>query len=262
MEAALDGAAAAGLRLVEPAFIRGYVTFDESMFSDAPARGLRRAMETRSLGAVAVSAHLDLTAPGAVDALRRRIGFVAGVGARILVTNAGPATGEAALRHTLEAALPEAEAVGIVVALENPGHGCGDLIPEAGAGAALLDRIGAGPEVLGLNLDLGNVMTYSDGAVPLRGQIAAAGRHLVHIHLKDVAEKHGGWVFVPVGQGAVGYGDLLAEVPPGLPVALEMPLRLRRPGKADPERSETPASAQEIAASVRSALEFVLSHRP
>ena len=262
MEAALDGAAAAGLALVEPAFIRGYVPFDEDAFGDASARALRRAMEARGLGAVAVSAHLDLTADGAADALRRRIGFVAGLGARIVVTNAGPASGEAALRRVLDAVLPAARAAGVAVALENPGHGRGDLIPDAAAGAALLDRIGAGTEVLGLNLDLGNVLTYSDGAVPLDGQVAAAGRHLLHLHLKDVVERDGGWSFVPVGRGAVGYARLLGDVPPGVPVGLEMPLRLRRPGKADPCRAADPAPRAEIDAAVRAAAAFVSARLP
>ena len=254
MEVALDGAASAGARFVEPAYIRGYVPFTEDDFADAPARALRDALAARGLRAGALSAHLDLSAPDAVDALRRRIGFAATIGAPFVVTNAGPAARIHAVRGTIDAALPVARAAGVVLALENPGHGAGDLIGDAVAGAAFLDDIGAGPGVLGLNLDLGNVRTYAKGRVPLDGQIAAAGRHLVHLHLKDVADRDGGWTFTAIGEGDLPYDALLRDVPPDLPIGLELPLRLRRPGYADPARADAPMAIAAIDAAVRASL--------
>lgn len=261
LEAALDGAAEAGFRVVEPAFIAGYIPFDEDDFGPGPAQTLRRTMEGRGLSARALSAHVDMTAAGAAERLRRRIGFAAAIGARFVVTNAGPAAGEAAFLAALEAVLLEAEAAGVVLALENPGHGSGDLIPDAAAGAALLERVGAGPERVGLNLDLGNVLTYSGGRTDPAGQVAAAGAHLVHLHLKDVADRDGGWVFVPIGDGEVGYDAILPALPPGVPLGIEMPLRLRRLGRADPVRAEAPTPLPAIAAAAREARAFVAGGR-
>ncbi len=257
MEAALEGAAAAGARHVEPAFIRGYVPFTEADFSEASGRALRAGLEARGLEAGALSAHLDLSTPDAAEALRRRIGFAALIGAPFVVTNAGPADRAGAIRATLDAVLTAAGDASVVLALENPGHGEGDLLPDAAAGATLLDEIGAGPELLGLNLDLGNVHTYSRGRVPIAGQVAAAGRHLVHLHLKDVAEAGGGWRFTAIGDGDLPFAALLPEIPPGLPLGLELPLRLRRPGYADPSRADAPVPLEEIDAAVRRSLACV-----
>lgn len=252
MEAALDGVAAAGGTTVEPAFIGGYVPFTEADFGDGPARSMRSALDARGLSAGGLSAHLDLSAEHAVDALRRRIAFAAAIGAPFVVTNAGPAAREAAIRRTLEAVLPAAEEAGVVLALENPGHGSGDLIPDAAAGAAFVERIGAAQ--LGLNLDLGNLHTYSQGSVPLEGQIAAAGPHLVHLHLKDVADRAGGWVFTAIGAGDLYRGALLAELPSDIPLGIELPLRLRRAGYRDPARAEDPVSLADIDAAVGASL--------
>lgn len=186
MEAALDGAVRAGASHVEPAFIDGYVDFTEADFGPGPARVLRDALRERGLRAGALSAHLNLSAPDAGDALRRRIDLAAEIGAPFVVTNAGPAAAEGAVRRTLDGV--RRMAGGPLVLLENPGHGAGDLIPHAAAGAAFLERMDADPDLFGLNLDLGNVFTYSRGTVPLAGQIAAGGRWLRHLHLKDVRD--------------------------------------------------------------------------
>jgi sugar phosphate isomerase/epimerase len=254
MEAALDGVAEAGARHVEPAFIRGYVPFTEDDLEDGPARAMRRALEDRGLLAGALSAHLDLSAPDAARALRRRIRFAALIGAPFVVTNAGPAAAEDAIRRTLDAALGEE---GATVLLENPGHGAGDLVPDAAAGAALLERIDADPARLGLNLDLGNVHTYGRGAVPLPGQVAAAGRWLRHLHLKDVRDTGTGWRFTAVGAGDLPHADLLGEVPAQVSLGLELPLRLRRVGYADPSRAEAPVPLAQIAEAVRASLATV-----
>ena len=251
MEAALDGAAEAGASHVEPAFIRGYVPFTEEDFAEAPALSLRRALDARGLRAGALSAHLDLSASDAAEALRRRIRFAALIGAPFVVTNAGPARAEDAIRRTLEGALDED---GPAVLLENPGHGAGDLIPEAAAGAAFLERIGADPARLGLNLDLGNAHTYAHGTVSLGGQVAAAGSWLRHLHVKDVRDTGAGWRFTAIGAGDLPYARLLAEVPPDLPLGLELPLRLLREGYADPSRAEAPVPLGEVSAAVRASL--------
>ena len=162
-------------------------------------------METRHLRVRAVSAHMDLGAPGAAERLARRIGFAAEIGARYLITNAGPARSRDAISRRIVDATAHLERAGVVLALENPGHGHRDLLPRCGRpGRHSLDAIDADPAWVGLNLDLGNVLTYKGSVDPV-AEIAAAGPRLVHLHCKDVAERDGDWVFVPIGEGDVDY---------------------------------------------------------
>jgi sugar phosphate isomerase/epimerase len=254
MEAALDALAGLGVASVEPAFIRGYTEFDEATFSDAGARALGRALASRGLGARGVSAHMDLSASEAEAMLRRRVGFAALLGAPVLVTNAGPAAGRAAIVALLDRAVPWLEDAGVTLALENPGHGSGDLIGRPADGAALVRDLDA-PR-LRLNLDVGNLVTYAGGA-DLADGLAVALPVAAQTHLKDVAAAGGDWRFVPLGEGLVDWSLVAREVrrlAPGLPVAIELPLRLWRPGRADPRRRADPVPLPEIAEAIRRSL--------
>jgi sugar phosphate isomerase/epimerase len=79
LEKAFEEIAASGAHSVEPAFIKGYIDFDESAFSDGNGRRLARLIADAGLGVTAVSAHLDLACEGAVEMMRRRIAFAASV---------------------------------------------------------------------------------------------------------------------------------------------------------------------------------------
>ena len=128
MGRAFDLIAAAGATHVEPAFIRGYVDFAEPNLAPAPGAALRRRARDAGLAVHAVSGHLDLSGDDAGAGLARRIALAEACGACILITNAGPAARRDRIEATLEATLPLCERAGIVLALENPGHGSGDLL--------------------------------------------------------------------------------------------------------------------------------------
>ncbi len=257
LDVALAELARIGVDRVEPAYIRGYVDFDESAFSDAAAARFASRLAAHGLTAQAVSAHMTLSGPDASAALARRIAFAAGIGAPVLITNAGPAAEQGAILATIAANIGRLEDAGIRLALENPGHGSGDIFGHAAEGLALLDAIGA-PQV-GLNYDIGNVWTYNNGRVPLAGDLTCALPHMVHAHLKDIRSDGGDWVFCPLGQGGVGYGAIaaqLARAAPALPLALELPLRLRRPNRGDPERVSDPLPLPAIADAITGSLAF------
>ncbi|MER8828932.1 sugar phosphate isomerase/epimerase [Mesorhizobium sp. M0938] len=257
MELAIAEIAAAGAHHVEPAFIRGYVDFDEGMFTGTKALKLRQTAENAGLGINAVSAHLDLSAPDAVDALVRRVAFAAGLGASFLITNAGPITSRAIIRRTIDAVLPRLEQTGIVLALENPGHGHGDLLGSARLGASFIREIGS--RHVRLNHDAGNVFTYSGETVQPAQDIAAAIDTVGHAHLKDVVSTGAGWAFCAVGDGSVGYGPYWAILPATLPVSIELPLRLERPQRHDPQRRNTPVDIATIRSALQRSLHFVSS---
>src|SRR5690554_3447408 len=107
-DVALAAIAASGMTCVEPAYIAGYVDFDESSFSVPAAQELRREVERHGLACPAISAHMDI---GRLDAetsamLARRIRFAAEVGARFLISNAGLAADADLIRRRVENVLP------------------------------------------------------------------------------------------------------------------------------------------------------------
>lgn len=255
MELAIEEIAAAGASHIEPAFIRGYVDFDEGMFTDTKGSKLRQTAGSAGLGINAVSAHLDLSGPDAVDSLLRRVAFAAGLGASFLITNAGPMTNRASIRRTIDAVLPGLEQANIVLALENPGHGKGDLLGDARSGASFVREIGS--RHVCLNHDAGNVFTYSDEATQPAEDIATALQAVGHAHLKDIVSAGSGWAFCAVGDGSIDYEPYWAMLPPTLPVSIELPLRLERPQRRDPQRRNEPVDMAIIRRALQRSLHFV-----
>lgn len=253
---ALEDASAAGIAYVEPAFIDGYVTFDETDLETPAATHLVRRIESAGLAVHAVSAHMNLAMRDAEPRLERRIRFAEALGARCLVTNAGPAVDATLVLGRLERVVPQLERAGVVLALENPGHGAGDMLPDGRSGLRLLDRLGR-PEWIRLNYDIGNAWSYHHGAIDLADDLAAAMSAMAFVHLKDVATEGDGWRFVAPGEGEVGLLDLVSTLRarrPDLVLGLEMPLRLQRPGRGDPIRRTEPIERSMLVSALRRAV--------
>ncbi len=250
-----------GFTLVEPAFIAGYVAFDETAFTPAEATRMARRLADFGLRAQAISAHIDLGLPDSATRLERRAEFAAGVGAPILITNATSVERQGRFLATLDAVLPRIGNLGLMLALENPGHGTGALLDCGISGARVL---AAFPDpALRLNYDVGNAMTYGACRTDALADLQAAAPVVAHVHLKDVIEDEAGWHFCPVGDGIVGIAavlDWLARTHPDLPLGLELPLRLFRPGFADPVRRPHPPSLDEIRQALRRSSDFLRDH--
>lgn len=255
LDAAIAGIAAAGARFIEPAFIEGYVPFDEGAFSTQNAATLRRSIENAGLRPLAVSAHMNLASPGACEMLARRIDFTAGLGSGMLISNAGATSARAAILKVLEGAAKRCEEAGVVLALENPGHGAADLLPNGRAGAALAREL-ASP-FLRLNYDAGNILTYSRGRLSPEHDFHEACPFTAHLHLKDVRITPEGFAFSAIGDGDVDFAALWPALPKDMPVGIELPLRLARPGFADPVRRPEPLPLAEIERALRKSLDYV-----
>ena len=255
---ALDEIAAAGGTHAEIAYIKGYVAFDEDAFSPGNAAAVADALRMAGLSSVAVSAHVNAALPEAVEQLRRRLRFARRIGADIVITNAGPANLRESLLRNLDAVIPEAEAQRVVIAFENPGHGAGDLIGTAAEAADFAQAVNS-PWVR-INYDIGNVFTYSGEQVLPENDIEAVLPSAAHLHAKDVRSTPDGWTFTAVGEGSINYRAVLrrlAQHGASLPLGLELPLRLRRPGRQDPVRAPDPLPLGEIRDAVRRSLDFV-----
>lgn len=252
MEVAFAELATLGIDDVEPAYIRGYVDFDETAFSASAAMRMRRGLADNGLGARALSAHIDLTAPDAGAALARRVGFAAEIGARILITNAGPLAGLSAMRAALEGVQVRLADADVTLALENPGHGAGDAFGAAAEGLALLGGMDAAR--IGLNYDVGNVWTYSGGTRTPEDDFPAARPMTVHAHLKDIRADGADWRFCALGEGAIDFGAI-APLLDDIPVAVELPLRLSRPRRGDPLRAAEPLPLTHVRAALAASLD-------
>jgi sugar phosphate isomerase/epimerase len=244
-----------GIAEVEVAYIDGYMAFDEGSFTARAGREVASLFAGHGVAMRAVSAHTDLGRADSIDRLLRRLDFAVGAGLDTLISNATATAARAAFMRTVEAVLPRLSDAGVVLALENPGHGRDVLLPDGRTGAAIVATWDS--PWLRLNYDIGNAWTYAGGRIDLAADLDAALPVVRRVHLKDVAERGPDWHFCPFGAGAVGYGGRLPVAPlHGLDATLEHPLRLWRPGRADPaRRSAVPTEAEmrsSIAASVAS----------
>lgn len=255
LELAFALIARAGGRAVEPAYIEGYVAFDETAFSEANATMVGQALAREGLSATAVSAHLDMGDADAAERLTNRLRFARQVGAGILITNTTSRERRDALSRTIEATLPICEDLGVVLALENPGQGEDLVIANAADGVALMNAFRS--PWLRLNYDFGNVFTASDGLVHPDIDMDAALPFMAHAHVKDVLALPDEWRFTAIGEGSLDYRAIAAKLKqrcPDLPIGLELPLRLRRPGRRTPIRAPDALPIDAIEKAVRSSL--------
>ena len=240
-----------GLRLVEPAFIKGYMIFDEADFSETAAINMRHMLSRFDLSAVAISAHMDNGLPDSGEMLARRIRYTAEIGARFTITNSSTVDRRADLNRVLETNLRLAEELGVIIALENPGNGPTNIMRDGKSGAELVRSFNS--PSLRLNYDTANALTCTEGQTRPETDIDEALPVLAHAHLKDVVQREGRWHYVAIGAGELDYDVLLKKlsVRADVPLTLELPLRLKRRFHAEPERgAELPAIA-DIAASLR-----------
>lgn len=254
---AFESLARVGATHVEPAFIVGYTEpFDESAFSSERAHAYRRLIETSGLGCVAMSSHIDLGLPGAVDVFTGRMRFAAAIGARIVATNAAARIREAGFFRNMEVLLHRAEEIGVTIALENPGDGSDNLLDTADDGLALVRRFGS--DHLGLNYDAANTASHRPGLGDFAGDAIRAMPACVHIHVKDLVRRETGWHFTAIGEGTIGCDRILeaARERPGMPVSLELPMRLHRRPDAQPVRRAEPVPLREIEDALSRSLAF------
>lgn len=242
-----------GVPEVEVAYIEGYMPFDEGTFTAQSGREVARLFANHGVTMRAVSAHTDLGRADSVERLLRRLDFVAGAGLDTIVSNATTVGAREDFMRTVEATLPRLADAGVVLAIENPGHGRDALIPDGRTGAAIVAEWHS--PWLRLNYDIGNAYTYSQGRIDLPADLTAAMPFVRRVHLKDVAAVGSDWSFCHIGAGAIGYGTRLSlSSLHGVDITLEHPIRLWRPGRGDPVRHLDVPEKEDVQAVIASSL--------
>ena len=241
-----------GIKLVEPAYINGYMVFDEEAFEAPAITAMKALLKQHQLSCHAISAHMDTSAENAEAMLARRLRFTAEIGARFTITNSTTVDRRLLFEKTLEANLRLAEQLGVIIALENPGHGKANIMMDGKHGAELVRYFNS--PFLCMNYDTSNVLTYSEGGTRPETDIDFALPVSSHMHLKDVVREKDCWRYVAIGHGDIDYPKLLAKLKPHpeIPLTLELPLRLKRKFNQDPMRDPEISSPKSIAEAIKS----------
>ncbi len=262
LDRAFAAIAAAGVSRIEPSYTSGYVDAPgPDTFSDRTAAALRAQVEQFGLTCTAVSMHMDMAAADAVEAFTRRMAFSAALGAEFVLSNAASRADEAAFYANMEELAARAEALGVIIGIENPGNGDDVLFATGADGAALCRNIGS-PNV-GLNFDVGNVVTFQRGARNPQDELKACLDEVVNIHAKDVRDTGQGYAFTAIGAGDVDWDAVFGHVRAAgrpLGVTIEAPLRLDREGYRSPRRAPAPIPFEAAVAALQQSVEFVEAH--
>ncbi len=254
--AVLDSMASCGVRFVEPAFIVGYTEpFDEATFSSENARQYRAWLDASGLACYAFSSHIDLGRADAVEVFTRRMAFAAALGTRVINTNAAVRGNTEQFFANITPLARAAEAMGMIIGLENPGNGEDNLFNNAEEGLALIRDLDL--PAIRMNYDPGNTASHRPGKIDAVADAVAAIPGCAHFHVKDVVTDDG-WRFVPPGSGDIGYDPIMQALADAkLPFGVELPLRMRRLPNAQPVRAAEPIPLPQIEAEIRACLEYV-----
>ena len=257
-ERTLGSLAACGATHVEPAFIVGYTEpFDEDAFTPDAARRYAAHLRTAGLRCHAMSSHIDLGRPDAVSVFRARMDFARSLGAAVINTNAAVENNADAFFRNIDPLIRHAEALDLVIGLENPGDARPNLVDSAIAnGIALVRRLDT-PRVR-LNHDAANLASHRPSLDAVADAIAALP-WCAHLHLKAARRTEDGFRHDPLDANDPDLSRLLdaLRADPALPVAIELPLRMRHGLDAQPWRRVTRLPLGEIEAAVRRSLEAV-----
>jgi sugar phosphate isomerase/epimerase len=247
-----------GIKYVEIAFIRGYTKdLSESVFSSSNARTLRQLLADHDLKTVALAAHMDLGEKDAVSAFKTRMDFARELGVSIVLSNSSTKKNRKNFFDNMEKLSEYGESIEMVISLENPGDGEGNLIGSGKDGAKIIEEINS--PYAKLNYDFCNTYSYSKGYTLPEDDLHFAQPHTAHYHLKDMAPDKEGWFFSGIGRGVINYNHILETIrkqPERLPIGLELPLAIRRDKSFNPKEKKPAPGLEEIRTVVTESYEY------
>lgn len=256
---ALEEISRLGATHVELAFIEGYTdSFTDDLFTNGHARAIARMLADAGLACHAFSSHMDLGTGDSVDRFKRRMEFAATIGAKIINTNAAVRNNSETFDSNVDTLEVLAEALQVVIGLENPGDGKPSLIDRAADGAALIRRIDS--PWIRMNYDFGNLLSHLFARVRPEDDWVDALPVAAHLHIKDVKTGPQGWHFTEIGKGDIDFAPVLStlrEYHPLLPVSLEIPLRMFRGPDALPVRLPSPVDLETIRGVLSRSFDYV-----
>jgi sugar phosphate isomerase/epimerase len=250
---------AVGVDLVEIAFIEGYTDpFTEDYFNTENAELILSLLAEYSLKCPSFSSHVDLSKAGIVDIFKNRMAFARRIGSTYIISNAAPLQNKRRFMENIKELGHAAEAMNMVIVLENPGDGKANVVNSGEPAARAIKEIGL--DTVKINYDFGNILSHCFEKIRPEDDYKIAAACTAHYHIKDVAADETGWYFTQIGQGSIDYRRILKELaglPEPVPISLEIPLRIRRAPDASPRRAPLPVDLKEIRQVMQRSVEFV-----
>jgi sugar phosphate isomerase/epimerase len=247
-----------GTNTVELAFLQAYFpTLSDEFFTDWRARQYRSVLSEFGLSSVALSAHMDLGEENSCPAFERRMVFAKELGARYIISNSSQRIREKMFFRNIAVLADLAQSLSLVICLENPGDGEDQIVFSGKTGAKVIQEIGS--EWVRLNYDIGNVFIYSKGAIRPEADLDEALPAAVHYHLKDVREDPTGYYYCQIGTGVIDYKEILgtlAAKASSAPLAIELPLQLKRGLDFVSWVDSSPADLVDVRRILKGSLEF------
>jgi sugar phosphate isomerase/epimerase len=183
-------------------------------------------LEKHGLEFYGLFGHCNLSDPGDIPKLRKRMEYTRRLGGGYIDTNAGPAGQEAGFFRNLPGIVELAKELDLTVCLET--HG--DMLVSGAAAATVFDKVKS-DRVL-LSYDPANVFFYTRGKVDPVTDIERVYERIGMIHFKGVAvsEDRTRWTFPAAREAVFDYGrffDYLAKKRYRGMVAVELEGRFR-----------------------------------
>jgi len=250
---------AAGMDLVEIAFIEGYTDpFNEDDFNDKNAEKILSLLGRYGLSCLSFSSHMDLSALEVVEVFKNRMAFAKKVGSKYIISNAAPLQNKNRFMKHIKTLGRLAEQMGLTITLENPGDGKPNVMDSGEPAAGIIEEIGL--DSVRINYDFGNLLSHCSERIRPEEDYRLARDVTAHYHIKDVASDDTGWYFTPIGKGTIDYEMILkelAELPAPVPLSLEIPLRIRRATDGSPRRAAHPVDLGEIRHVMKESVAYV-----
>ena len=196
---ALEGAAAAGFRFIEPCAVKGWT---ENVMPDMEATALNRIIKKMTflnLTPIGLSGHCNLLDEQRLDDFRKNIALAATLGCEYIISSPGEAHfgkdekfTDDALAENIKRILPDLTKAGLILGLEIHGeYGTGESLRR------VIEKVAS--DRVGVAYDTANAMFY--GGKKCDEDILKCADIVKYVHLKD---KIGGvkeWNFPAIGKG-------------------------------------------------------------
>ena len=167
---------------------------------------LAGALKREKLEAYAFAGHVDLTLEKGLNDFLKKMELAAGIGCRIINTNAGPVARMGDFRRNIKKVADKAERLGLTVGLES--HG--DIVGTAKDAAGLFRDINH--PLIRMNYDFGNAYYYSGGTISVEEDILYASEFLAYVHIKDIRIDGANARYRPIGEGDLNYPAIFAAL--------------------------------------------------
>jgi sugar phosphate isomerase/epimerase len=199
VDQALEGAAAAGFRYVEPCAVKGWTENVMPGMDKAELDRIKKKMANLKLTPISLGGHCNLMDAQRLDDFRENICLAAELGCEFIISSTGEAHfgkdekfADDVLAENIKSLLPDLKKAGLILGIEV--HG------EYGTGSSLrgvVEKVGS--DLVGVAYDTGNTMFY--GGKKCDEEIKDCADIVNYVHLKDKIGGPKEWNFPAVGKG-------------------------------------------------------------